>query len=85
MLGPVMAPTITTAAALRISIPTVKTRLPRARLQLREILSKSFITASTDADHARSNLVARVRPLAAHSVDRRSERRAQLVPPMSMA
>jgi RNA polymerase sigma-70 factor (ECF subfamily) len=71
-----------TAAALRLSIPTVKTRLLRARLQLREILSKSFITTWTEAEHARSNLVARVPPLAAHSVDSRSERRAQLVPPM---
>jgi RNA polymerase sigma-70 factor (ECF subfamily) len=32
-----------TAAALQLSIPTVKTRLLRARLQLRESLSKSFI------------------------------------------
>ena len=32
-----------TAAALRLSIPTVKTRLLRARLQLRQNLSKSFI------------------------------------------
>ena len=32
-----------TAAALHLSIPTVKTRLLRARLQLRESLSKSFI------------------------------------------
>ena len=71
-----------TAAALRLSIPTVKTRLLRARLQLREILSKSFITTWPEAEHARSNLVARVRPLAVQSVARRSERRAQLVPPM---
>ena len=52
-----------TAAALRLSIPTVKTRLLRARLQLREILSKSFIPTWTEAEHARSNLVARVRSL----------------------
>jgi len=32
-----------TAAALRLSIPAVKTRLLRARLQLRENLSRSFI------------------------------------------
>lgn len=32
-----------TAEALQLSVPTVKTRLVRARLQLREILSKSFI------------------------------------------
>ena len=60
-----------TAAALRLSIPTVKTRLLRARLQLREILSKSFITRWTEADHARSSLVALVRPLSAHPVDKR--------------
>ena len=32
-----------TAAALQLRVPTVKTRLRRARLQLRETLSKSFI------------------------------------------
>jgi RNA polymerase sigma-70 factor (ECF subfamily) len=60
-----------TAAALQISIPTVKTRLLRARLQLRKILSKSFVPTWTKADHARSNLVARVRPLSGHPVERR--------------
>lgn len=74
-----------TAAALQLSIPTVKTRLLRARLQLREILTKSIVPTWTEADHARSNLIARVRPIAAHPVDRRSKRRAQLVPPMSVA
>lgn len=53
-----------TAAVLELSIPTVKTRLFRARLQLRESLSKFFIPTWSSAGHARSNLVARVRPLA---------------------
>lgn len=53
-----------TAAALQLSIPSVKTRLLRARLQLRQILSKSFIPTWTEAEHVRSNLVSRVRPLA---------------------
>jgi RNA polymerase sigma-70 factor (ECF subfamily) len=59
---------IETAAALQLSIPTVESRLLRARLQLREILSKSFIPTWTEAEYARSNLVARVRPLSAHLV-----------------
>lgn len=49
-----------TAAALQISVPTVKTRLWRARLQLRENLSRSFSPTWTSAKYARSNLVARV-------------------------
>ena len=53
-----------TAAALQLSVPTVKTRLLRARLQLRDNLSKSFIPTWTEAEHAQSNLVARVRPVA---------------------
>lgn len=40
-----------TATALQLSTPTVKTRLLRARLQLREILSKSFIPTWTEAEH----------------------------------
>jgi RNA polymerase sigma-70 factor, ECF subfamily len=51
-----------TAAALQLSVPTVKTRLLRARLQLRESLGKSFNPTWTEDEHARSNLVARVRP-----------------------
>jgi len=42
-----------TAAALQLSIPTVKTRLLRARLRLREILSKSFVPRWTEAGQAR--------------------------------
>lgn len=53
-----------TAAALQLTVPTVKTRLLRARLQLRDNLRKSFLPTWTEAEHARSNLVARVRPLA---------------------
>jgi hypothetical protein len=73
-----------TAAALQLSVPTVKTRLLRARLQLREILSKSLIPTWTEADYVRSNLIAPVRPLAVHPVERRSKQRAQLVPQVSM-
>jgi len=51
---------IETAAALELPIPTVKTRLLRARLKLRENLNKSFITTWTSAEHAGSNLVSRV-------------------------
>ena len=51
-----------TAAALQLSIPKVKTRRLRARLQLREILSKSLVPARTETDHVRSNLDACVRP-----------------------
>ncbi len=41
-----------TAAALQVSIPAVKTRLLRARLQLREVLSKSFArTGRGEEDH----------------------------------
>jgi RNA polymerase sigma-70 factor (ECF subfamily) len=49
-----------TAAALQLNVPTVKTRLLRARLRLRQNLSKTFITTWTSAEHARSNLVSRV-------------------------
>jgi len=45
-----------TAAALDLSIPSVKTRLLRARQQLREILSKSFIPAWAAAERARIEL-----------------------------
>jgi RNA polymerase sigma-70 factor (ECF subfamily) len=60
-----------TAAALGLRIPTVKTRLLRARLQLRDILSRSFTPTWSEAEHARSNLFACVRPLAAHPVNNR--------------
>ena len=53
-----------TATALQLSVPTVKTRLLRARLQLRDSLTKSFVPTWTAAEHARANLVAPVRPLA---------------------
>jgi RNA polymerase sigma-70 factor, ECF subfamily len=56
-----------TAAALQLNVPVVKTRLLRARLQLRENLSKSFIPTWSKTGHARSNLVARVRPFSAQS------------------
>jgi RNA polymerase sigma-70 factor (ECF subfamily) len=52
-----------TAAVLELSVPTIKTRLFRARLQLRDSLSKFFISTLPSAGGARSNLVARVRPL----------------------
>jgi len=48
-----------TAAALRLSVPQVKSRLFRARLQLRDHLSKAFIPQSTKAAYAR---VKRVTP-----------------------
>ena len=50
-----------TAAALQLSIPAVKTRLLRARLQLRENLTKYFIPTWPEAGHARANLLARGR------------------------
>ena len=53
-----------TAAALQLSIPQVKTRLLRARLRLRENLSKPFSPTWTEGEHEQSNLVAGVRPLA---------------------
>ena len=53
-----------TAATLKVSVAQVKTRLLRARLQLRENLSKDLFPTWSKAEHARSNLVARVRPLA---------------------
>ena len=56
-----------TAAALQLSIPAVKTRLLRARLRLRESLSKSFIPTWPEAGHARANLLARGRPAVAQS------------------
>jgi len=49
-----------TAAALQLNVPTVKTRLLRARLRLRQNLSKTFITTWNSAERARSNLVSRV-------------------------
>lgn len=52
-----------TASALQLSVPTIKTRLLRARLQLRERLSSFLIPASTKAEHERSNLDACVRCL----------------------
>lgn len=52
-----------TAAVLELSIPTIKTRLFRARLQLRDSLCKFFISTWPSAGGARSNLVARVQPL----------------------
>lgn len=53
-----------TAAALQLSIPQVKTRLLRARLRLRDNLSKPVFPTWTEGEHAQSNLVAGVRPLA---------------------
>ena len=55
-----------TAAALQLAIPTVKTRLLRARLQLREILSMSFHHTWTEAKHGRLNLAVRARRLTVH-------------------
>lgn len=55
-----------TAAALQLAIPTVKTRLLRARLQLREILSKSFHPTWSEAKHGRSNLAVRAWRLTVH-------------------
>ena len=49
-----------TAAALQLSVSAVKTRLLRARLQLRGTLSKSFIPRGLRLKHARSNLISRV-------------------------
>jgi len=49
-----------TAAALQLSIPQVKTRLLRARLRLRENLSKPVSPTWTEGQHAQSNMVAAV-------------------------
>jgi RNA polymerase sigma-70 factor, ECF subfamily len=52
-----------TAAVLGVSIPVVKTRLLRARLQLRESLSRSLAPTWSQAGNARSTPLSRVRPL----------------------
>jgi RNA polymerase sigma-70 factor (ECF subfamily) len=53
-----------TAAALQLRVPTVKTRLLRARLQLRETLSRSFIPRGLELntrDRTRSRVFSRFR------------------------
>lgn len=47
-----------TASALGLSVPTVKTRLLRARLQLREALSKRFGQRSSPAGRVAGNMTA---------------------------
>ncbi|PWT85480.1 MAG: RNA polymerase subunit sigma-24 [Acidobacteria bacterium] len=61
-----------TAAVLGVTIPAVKTRLLRARLQLRESLSKSFAPTWSQAGHAPSNLISGVRPLSTVTMPRNS-------------
>jgi len=51
-----------TAAALQLTIPAVKTRLLRARLRLRENLSKHFISRAAETEQARANLLPLIRP-----------------------
>lgn len=51
-----------TAAALQLTIPAVKTRLLRARLRLRENLSKHFISRAAETEQARANPLALIQP-----------------------
>ena len=56
-----------TAAVLGVSVPAVKTRLLRARTQLRKSLSKSFASTWPQAGHAPSNLISSIWPLSTAS------------------